>query len=447
MKLERKIYTSLLEWKNEYQGKRSLLIEGARRTGKSWIAEEFGRNEYKSYILINFAQASKEVFDLFEDYAYDINYIYSSLSVIYNVELFKRESLIILDEVQLCPKARQLTKQLVADGRYDIIETGSLLSIKENVKDIVIPSEEKKVKMFPLDFEEFLWAKGNRTLFPLLRKALAEQKPLGQAVHQIAMKEFRQYLLVGGMPQVVTTYIAENSFQAADREKRDILELYRDDVAKHAGANARKVRAIFDRIPSSLTHKEKKFNLSSLGKNTKLRTYEDAFFWLDDAMITNMCYNAEEPVAGLNLNLDDSKVKCYMMDTGLLVTHALNTNAVTEDLYKAVLMDRLGINEGMIAENYTAQALATNGHKLFFYSKARAGETRSNELEIDFLIMNGRKTVPIEVKSSQSVHHSSLTKFMGLYSKHIGTPIILCRRDLEVKDGIIYMPIYMASLL
>ena len=238
MKLERKIYTSLLEWKNEYQGKRSLLIEGARRTGKSWIAEEFGRNEYKSYILINFAQASKEVFDLFEDYAYDINYIYSSLSVIYNVELFKRESLIILDEVQLCPKARQLTKQLVADGRYDIIETG-------------IPSEEKKVKMFPLDFEEFLWAKGNRTLFPLLRKALAEQKPLGQAVHQIAMKEFRQYLLVGGMPQVVTTYIAENSFQAADREKRDILELYRDDVAKHAGANARKVRAIFDRIPSS----------------------------------------------------------------------------------------------------------------------------------------------------------------------------------------------------
>ena len=261
------------------------------------------------------------------------------------------------------------------------------------------------------------------------------------------VKEFRQYLLVGGMPQVVTTYIAENSFQAADREKRDILELYRDDVAKHAGANARKVRAIFDRIPSSLTHKEKKFNLSSLGKNTKLRTYEDAFFWLDDAMITNMCYNAEEPVAGLNLNLDDSKVKCYMMDTGLLVTHALNTNAVTEDLYKAVLMDRLGINEGMIAENYTAQALATNGHKLFFYSKARAGETRSNELEIDFLIMNGRKTVPIEVKSSQSVHHSSLTKFMGLYSKHIGTPIILCRRDLEVKDGIIYMPIYMASLL
>ena len=424
MKLERKIYTSLLEWKNEYQGKRSLLIEGARRTGKSWIAEEFGRNEYKSYILINFAQASKEVFDLFEDYAYDINYIYSSLSVIYNVELFKRESLIILDEVQLCPKARQLTKQLVADGRYDIIETGSLLSIKENVKDIVIPSEEKKVKMFPLDFEEFLWAKGNRTLFPLLRKALAEQKPLGQAVQ-----------------------IAENSFQAADREKRDILELYRDDVAKHAGANARKVRAIFDRIPSSLTHKEKKFNLSSLGKNTKLRTYEDAFFWLDDAMITNMCYNAEEPVAGLNLNLDDSKVKCYMMDTGLLVTHALNTNAVTEDLYKAVLMDRLGINEGMIAENYTAQALATNGHKLFFYSKARAGETRSNELEIDFLIMNGRKIVPIEVKSSQSVHHSSLTKFMSLYSKHIGMPIVLCRRDLEVKDGIIYMPIYMASLL
>ena len=224
MKLERKIYTSLVEWKNEYRGKRSLLIEGARRTGKSWIAEEFGRNEYKSYILINFAQASKEVFDLFEDYAYDINYIYSSLSVIYNVELFKRESLIILDEVQLCPKARQLTKQLVADGRYDIIETGSLLSIKENVKDIVIPSEEKKVKMFPLDFEEFLWAKGNRTLFPLLRKALEEQKPLGQAVHQIAMKEFRQYLLVGGMPQVVTTYIAENSFQAADREKRDILE-------------------------------------------------------------------------------------------------------------------------------------------------------------------------------------------------------------------------------
>ena len=447
MKLERKIYQSLLEWKNDYQGKRSLLIEGARRTGKSWIAEEFGRNEYKSYILINFAQASKEVVNLFEDYAYDLSYIYSALSAIYNVELFKRESLLILDEVQLCPKARQLTKQLVADGCYDVIETGSLLSIKENVKNIVIPSEEKKLRMYPLDFEEFLWAKGNKTLFPLLKQAFESKKPLGHAIHQNAMKEFRQYLLVGGMPQVVTTFISENSFQAADREKRDILELYRDDVAKHAGANARKVRAVFDRIPSSLTHKEKKFNLSSLGEKTKMRSYEDAFFWLEDAMITNMCFNSEEPVAGLNLNLDDSKVKCYMMDTGLLVTHAFNSSEVTEDLYKAILMDRLGINEGMIVENYVAQALATNGHKLFFYSRNRSAHDRNNEMEIDFLIMEGRNIIPIEVKSSKAVHHASLSKFIEQYKKHIGMPIILCRRDLEIKDGILYLPVYMASIL
>lgn len=448
MELERKAYQSLLKWKETYHGTRSLLIEGARRVGKTWLVREFGKREYRTCLLINFAQASGEVFKLFEENAYDLDYLYSALSVIYSVQLYERDSLIVFDEVQLCPKARQLTKQMVEDGRYDVICTGSLLSIRKNTEDIVLPSEEKKLQMYPLDFEEFLWAKGNRTLFPMIRKAFEDRVPLGHAVHQAAMKEFRQYLLVGGMPQVVVAYVEKNSFQAADAEKRDILELYREDVSRHAGSNAPRVRAIFDRLPGELAKKEKRFNLASLGKNARSRGYEEAFFWLDDAMITNMCFNATEPTVGLDMNLDDTRVKCYMMDTGLLVTHALDASRdVTEDIYKAILMDRLGINEGMITENYVAQALRTNGHRLFFFTSAREDHSRANEMEIDFLIVEKRKIVPIEVKSSQAVHFASLSKFIARYGKHIGMPVILCRRDIEVKDGILYLPLYMASVM
>ena len=432
MELERKAYQSLLKWKETYHGTRSLLIEGARRVGKTWLVREFGNREYRTCLLINFAQASGEVFKLFEENAYDLGYLYSALSVIYSVQLYDRDSLIVLDEVQLCPKARQLTKQMVEDGRYDVICTGSLLSIRKNTEDIVLPSEEKKLQMYPLDFEEFLWAKDNRTLFPMIRKAFEDRIPLGHAVHQAAMKEFRQYLLVGGMPQAVVAYVEKNSFQAADAEKRDILDLYREDVSRHAGSNAPRVRAIFDRLPGELAKKEKRFNLASLGKNARSRGYEEAFFWLDDAMITNMCFNAT----------------CYMMDTGLLVTHALDASSdVTEDLYKAILMDRLGINEGMITENYVAQALRTNGHRLFFFTSAREDHSRANEMEIDFLIVEKRKIVPIEVKSSQAIHFASLSKFIARYGKHIGMPVILCRRDVEEKDGILYLPLYMASVL
>ena len=406
MELERKAYQSLLEWKETYHGKRSLLIEGARRVGKTWLVREFGKREYRTCLLINFAQASGEVFKLFEENAYDLDYLYSALSVIYSVQLYK------------------------------------------NTEDIVLPSEEKKLQMYPLDFEEFLWAKGNRTLFPMIRKAFEDRIPLGHAVHQVAMKEFRQYLLVGGMPQAVVAYVEKNSFQAADAEKRDILDLYREDVSRHAGSNAPRVRAIFDRLPGELAKKEKRFNLASLGKKARSRGYEEAFFWLDDAMITNMCFNATEPTVGLDMNLDDTRVKCYMMDTGLLVTHALDASRdVTEDIYKAILMDRLGINEGMITENYVAQALRTNGHRLFFFTSAREDHSRANEMEIDFLIVEKRKIVPIEVKSSQAVHFASLSKFIARYGKHIGMPVIFCRRDVEEKDGILYLPLYMASVL
>lgn len=445
--LKRKIYDRMLEWKRRSHGETALLIDGARRVGKSTIVEFFAKQEYKSYIIIDFGNVSRDLLDLFEHESSDLDLLFAKLSVFYSTALYKRESLIIFDEVQQFPKARQLIKYLVADGRYDYLETGSLIRLKKNTEGIIIPSEEEHIEMFPMDFEEFLWAMGDEVTVPLLRRSFETKTPLGQALHRKVMNDFRQYVLVGGMPQAVVAYLNGKDFAAADEAKRRILRLYRDDVSKFASGYEEKVYAVFDGIPGQLSKKEKKYKLVSISENARFRAYEDSFIWLNEAMVVNACYNATDPNVGLALSADYSTQKCYMADTGLLVTHTFMDTAFTDnELYRAVLFDKLDINEGMIMENVVAQMLRCNGHKLYFYSRCDSNN-RENHMEIDFLITKKQKVSPIEVKSGDYHSHSSLDKFRKKFSPKLGTPYILYTKDIMEKDGIWHLPLYMAMFL
>ena len=450
--MERKLYQKLLEWKKNSAGKTALLIEGARRVGKSYLAENFAGKEYKSYILIDFNRAGKDVRDLFENDLNDLDSFFMYLSAIYNVTLYPRESLIILDEIQLFPRARAALKYLVLDGRYDYIETGSLVSIRENVQDIVIPSEERHIRLNPMDFEEFLWALGNQTLMPVIRKAFSGLKPMGPALHRKAMTCFRQYLIVGGMPQAVSEYINSGSFEAADLVKRDILTLYREDIAKHARGYERKAESIFDEIPAQLQKHEKKFTLSALRQGARYRDYESSFLWLEDSRIVNVCYNTTQPGIGLKLNREHSALKLYMADTGLLISHAFDENGIVSDeLYKKLLLGKLEVNEGMLFENITAQMLTAAGHKLYFYSNPSRTD-KEKRMEIDFLISKSSVTSrhnisPLEVKSGKRYTLNSLNKFRKQFTQQLNTPYVLHTGDLDIKDDIVYLPVYMTGLL
>lgn len=447
MMLKRKIYAALVAWKNRSNGKTALLIDGARRVGKSYIAKEFAQNEYESHIIIDFGNAPKDVLDLFESDSADLDLFFAKLVLFYGTPLTNRKSLIVFDEVQQFPRARQLIKYLVADGRYDYLETGSLIRLKKNVQNIIIPSEEDHIEMFPMDFEEFLWAMGDEVTIPFLRQAFEAKKPLGDAVHRKIMNSFRQYLLVGGMPQSVLAYQNGKDFGASDEAKRSILRLYREDVSKFAAGYEDKVYAVFDEIPGQLSKKEKKYKLSAIDKNARFRSYEDSFIWLNEAMVVNTCFNATDPNVGLALSADHATQKCYMADTGLLVTHTFMDGAYTDnELYRAILFDKLDINEGMIMENIVAQMLRFNGHRLYFYSRCD-NEHRENHMEIDFLIAEGKKIAPIEVKSGNYRSHSSLDKFRKKFSDKIGNSYILYTKDVLKKDGILHLPIYMAMFL
>ena len=445
--LRRKIYDRLVSWKQNSRGSSALLIDGARRVGKSYIAEQFASTEYRTHITIDFGSAPKDVLDLFVYDSADLDLFFAKLAAFYSTTLYKRESLIIFDEVQQYPRARQLIKYLVADGRYDYLETGSLIRLKKNVQDIIIPSEEEHVEMFPMDFEEFLWAMGDEATAPLIRHCFNERKPLGQPLHRKIMNDFRQYLLVGGMPQAVLAYLDGKNFEAADEAKRRILRLYRDDVSKFAEGYEDKVFAIFDGIPGQLSKKEKKYTLSSLDKNARFRTFEDSFIWLSEAMVVNTCFNATDPNVGLALSADHTKQKCYMADTGLLVTLTFMDKSYTDnDLYRAILFDKMDINEGMLMENMVGQTLRSNGHKLYFYSRSDS-EHRENHMEIDFLITEGKKIAPIEVKSGNYRSHSSLDKFRTKFSSKVGQSYILYTKDVVTKDNILHLPLYMAMCL
>ena len=450
--MRRKAYQELLAWKAREQGASALLVQGARRVGKSYLVEEFAKAEYDSYILIDFNKAGEETRGLFEHDLEDLDTFFLKLSALHGTRLVPRRSLIVLDEVQLFPRARAAIKYLVADGRFDYIETGSLMSIKKNVEGILIPSEEDALEMFPMDFEEFCWAMGNEGLVPLARSCFEARRPMGQALHRKAMDLFRQYLLVGGMPQAVESYVAERDFERLDRVKRRIIKLYRDDIRKHAGSAALRVEAIFDEIPSQLKDQNRHFKLASIERGASFGKYRDALFWLSDAMVVNNCYNTTEPSLGLNLNRERTTLKCYMADTGLLVSHAFDERSLAdEQIYKKILLDKLEVNMGMVMENVVAQMLRAAGHRLYFYSNPSRDDAESR-MEIDFLtakpsVTNRHNIVPIEVKSSKRYRLSSLRKFIAKYPSQLHTPYVVHPNDLKVEDGIVFVPLYMTPFL
>lgn len=441
----------MLRWKNESNGSTALLIEGARRIGKSYIVKKFANDEYKSNIIVDFNDMDGELMDIFENYLHSRDDFFLRLSLYFGVRLYERDTVIVFDEVQLYPKARAAVKYLVADGRYDYIETGSLVSLRQNVKDIVIPSEEEAIDMFPMDFEEFLWAMGDDMTMDFVRRQFDLLSPMGP-LHRKTLDRLRQYMIVGGMPQAVKAYAENKDFEQVDRIKRNILRLYRNDISKYALQTETKVTRVFDGIPSQLQRHEKKYRIAAIQSGARMRDYDDAFFWLDDSRVVNICYNATEPNVGLRLNMDRTTLKCYFGDTGLLISHAFDENAITDSqLYRKLMLGKLELNQGMLVENLVAQMLRASGHKLFFFSRSDR-ENISNRMEIDFLIRKHHVTsrhniIPVEVKSTTRYTHTSLDKFRAKYSEYISSPYVLHSGDIEIKDGITYLPLYMAMLL
>ena len=449
--MKRKIYNELLEWKNNRCGETAVLIEGARRIGKSYIVEKFAKTEYDSCLIIDFNKADKIIWKWFDAYLDNLDALFENLQIHYGVRLQPRRSVIVFDEVEMCPRARAAIKYLVADGRYDYIETGSLISIKKNVKDIVIPSEEEAMPMFPMDFEEFLWALGDEMTMDFVGKCFAEKRPLG-GLHRKVLDYFRTYMIVGGMPQAVLKYVETRDFDAVDRVKRGILQIYQNDIAKYATHVEHKVQSIFEQIPAQLQKHEKKFRLAALRKGASYRDYDDSFFWLSDSKIVNIAYNCTAPNVGLRLNMQRNTLKCYMADTGLLISLAFDENGkVPTELYRKLILNKLEVNKGMLVENIVAQMLVAAGHKLYFYSNS-SREQSDDRMELDFLIAKNKLTsrhniVPIEVKSSQRYTLSSIRKCMEKFENHISTPIVLSSADVKEEAGITYLPYYMTPFL
>lgn len=452
--MKRKIYNDLLKWKAERSTKEALLIEGARRIGKSYIVEEFARREYESYLLVDFSDLSSEQLDIFDKYLNkrDLDTFFRLLSLEWGVKLKERQSLIVFDEVQQYPKARQAIKMLVADHRYDYIETGSLVSIRKNTQGILIPSEERKVTMFPMDFEEFLWAVGEDQLVDYTLECFVKQVPLQAALHRKMMLLLRTYMIVGGMPQAVQTWVETQDFEQVDKTKRLVLDLYRNDIYNYAGIQAEKTIQIWDAIPAQLQKHEKRFRIGALKQGARTRDYQNALFWLREAQIVNFCFAATEPNIGLSMNEDDSRYKLYLNDTGLLISHAFSDNTQNlNELYKKLMLSKLEINKGMFVENLTAQMLRATGRKLFFFAHHDA-DNKDNTMEIDFLIrkphITTRKNIsPIEVKSSQRYTLSSIKRFQKKYNEYCAMPFVLHPADYKQQEGITFLPLYMTMFL
>ena len=450
----RRAYDKLLQWKRESQGARAVLIEGARRVGKSTLVEEFARHEYAASLVIDFSTVSDEVKGLFVQYRDDIDSFFMYLQAYMGVSLPRRESVVVFDEVQRFPPAREFVKQLVADGRYDYIETGSLISIRLNVKDIVIPSEERAIRLNPLDFEEFLWASGEEGLAAVVRASYDALKPLPEALHRKAERLFREYMLVGGMPQAVEAYLAERDFGEVDRVKRDILALYRNDIEKFGASDATRIKRVFSTLSGQLAHHDRKFRLSSLDKSARSREYADAFFWLSDACISCTCYGVGDPAVGLSSTMDEGSFKCYMADTGLLVAQLFADSEQTpHEVYRDILLGKLETNEGMFAENAVAQQFVASGRQLFFYSR-RDDAASENTMEVDFLISKGydnaagrMRVSPVEVKSTKRYGTRSLEKFKAKFGGRVGTQYVLHPKPMSDEGDLVRLPLYMAHLL
>lgn len=440
---KRKIYSKMQEWKKDSDGKTALLIEGARRIGKSTVVEEFAKNEYESYILIDFARASKETKELFEDVS-DLNFLFLQLQLQYRVDLQERKSVIIFDEVQLCPVARQAIKVLVADHRYDYIETGSLISIKKNVKDILIPSEERKISMYPMDYEEFLWAIGDTATFPLLKKCFEMNQGLGDAINRKQLRQFRLYMLVGGMPQAVSTYIETNNFRKVDEIKRDILNLYESDFAKIDPTG--RLAMLFDAIPAQLNKNAARYQASSVLNGEKQDKILEYIAELKDSKTVLVAYNTNDPDAGMSNTRDLSRFKLFLSDTGLFVTLMFKDKDFTEnEIYEKLLNDRLSVNLGYLYENIVAQCLAANGNELFYHTIMN--KNSKHNYEIDFILARKNKIIPIEVKSSGYKTHKSLDVFTEKYSRRILKRYVVYTKDMSKDQDIFCVPVYMVPFL
>ena len=439
----RKIYDKLLEWKKESDGRTALMLEGARRIGKSTIVEEFAKNEYKSYILIDFAVASKAVRELFRDVS-DLNYLFLQLQLQFHTDLFARKSLIIFDEVQLCPLARQAIKALVKDGRYDYIETGSLISIRKNVKDILIPSEERKITMYPMDYEEFLWAVGDNTSYHLIRRCYEEGHTLGQQTNRRLLRDFRLYMLVGGMPQAVKEYIETNNFRKVDLVKRDILNLYEDDFRKIDSTG--RAAMLFDAIPAQLNKNASRYQISSVLDKARAEDLLQIIAEMNDSKTILLSYHANDPNAGLSANKDLTKFKMFVCDTGLFTTLMFKDRDFTENvIYEKLLNDKLSANLGYLYENVTAQILVANGNELFYHTFLN--ETTRHNYEIDFLLTRKNKICPLEIKASGYKTHTSLDIFCRKFSARVIWKYLVYTKDYAKDSGIICLPVYMTPFI
>ena len=440
---ERKIYQKMLKWKEESNGKTALLIKGARRVGKSTVAEEFARKEYSSYILIDFSAAGSEVHNLFGDLS-NLNYIFLRLQLIYHVNLENRKSVIIFDEVQREPLARQAIKHLVKDGRYDYIETGSLLSIKKNVENIVIPSEETRIEMLPMDYEEFRWALGDKATIPMLKTAFENKISLGDDLNRKLMRDFRLYMLVGGMPQAVNEYIDTNNFGKVDQLKRSILELYQDDFRKIDKTG--RASSMFSAIPSELAKNASRYQVSSVLPNEKQDRVLGIVADMKDSLTVNVAYHANDPSVGMSLHEDIYKYKMFLGDTGLFTTLAFMDKDFTENvIYEKLLSDKLDTDLGYLYENMVAQMLYASGNKLFYYTFPKDNSTHS--YEIDFLIAKKNKACPIEVKSSGYKTHASIDAFASKFSNKVGQKYLIYTKDLRKDGDLICIPVYMTMFL
>ena len=440
---KRKIYDRLIEWKETSEGKTAVLVEGPRRVGKSTVVKAFAENEYESYILVDFYTASPETKALFDDLS-DINYIFLQLQLTYQVSLQERKSCIVFDEVQLCPKARSAIKALVRDGRYDYIETGSLISINKNVKDILIPSEERKIHMYPMDYEEFRWALGDEVSVNILRQLRSEKKPSGQAAHRKLMRDFRLYMLVGGMPQAVECYLDSNDLSKVDRVKRDILDLYEDDFRKIDPSG--KISALFDAIPSQLMGKASRYQVSSVLSGSRAGDIDEQIFELEDSGTVLLSFHINDPMVGMAQNKDITKFKMFLADTGLFVTLAFKDKDFTDnDIYSRLLNDKLQTNLGYVYENMTAQILASMGHELYYHTFLN--ESTKHNYEIDFLLNRKNKILPIEVKSSGYRKHPSIDAFCSKYSSRVSGKVLIYTKDYQQNGEMEYIPIYMAPFL
>lgn len=448
MIIQRKIYQKLLDWKNSSNEGKALLIKGARRVGKSFISEEFAKNEYKSYILIDFSSPLDGTLQIFKKCGnkYSLDEFFNQLSLLYSTPLYNRNSLIIFDEIQKYPKARELIKHLVKDGRYDYIETGSLISIKKNTKDILIPSEEEEILMYPLDFEEFLIAIDDQVTYQMLKKSFEEKKPLGNTL-KVINERLRLYMIVGGMPQAVLKYKETKNYDNVEKIKRNILKLYREDIAKYAENYVAEATALFNAIPSLLSHHDKKIKYSSLNQGDRFSCYRDALDWINDSMVGTLCYGLDQPMTFDGFFLQSEKIKCYMCDTGLLLTLASGENYLKSDLYKSFVLGKLSVNKGMMTENLVAQTFITKGKSISFYETYVEENGKRKKYEVDFLIKEGNKTTPIEVKSGNAKEHSSLDYFISKYKRETNKPIILTKGDLKETEDYLYLPLAMACFL